>query len=151
MLLALYFVGVRLYLQELASDVEREVANFAVLRAGLFRNLEGDIFWCQSANNNTPIGDWYFPNGSQVMTTDSNLHVLHLEGQIGLLRNTGIGDAVGLYRCVIPDENNVNQTLWTGIYRTDTYNDASSKCSIMLHNTITIIIIKSFFRTEFHD
>ena len=147
----LYFVGVRLYLQEQASDDEYEVANFTVLHAGLFRILQGGIFWCQSANNNNPIGDWYFPNGSQVMTTNSNIHVLYLEGQIGLLRNTGIGDAQGLYRCVIPDDNNVNQTLWTGIYRTDTYNDNMGKCSIMLHNTITIIIIKSFFRTEFHD
>ena len=122
-----------------------------MLHAGLFKNIQGDIFWCQSANNNNPIGNWYFPNGNQVTTTDSPIFVLHREGQIGLLRNTGIGAAVGLYRCVIPDENNVNQTLWTGIYSTSAYDNTSSKCSIMLHNTITIIIIEFFFRTEFHD
>ena len=147
----LYFVGVRLYLQQLESTKEYEVANFTVLHAGLFRNSQGNIFWCQSANNNTPIGDWYFPNGSQVMTTNSNFHVLPLEGQIGLLRNTGIGAAVGLYRCVVPDENNVDQTLWAGIYSNGAYDDVNGKCSIMLHNTITIIIIKFFYRTEFHD
>ena len=152
----LYFVGVRLYVQEKhPSTDEYEVANFTVLNAGLFQdrvnNDQDSFFWCQSANNNTPIGDWYFPNGSQVMTTNSNFHVLHVEGQIGLSRDTGIGDAQGLYRCVIPDENNVNQTLWAGIYSSGAYNNASSKCSIMLHNTITIIIIKFFYRTEFHD
>ena len=151
MLLALYFVGVRLYLQEQGSNDEYEVANFTVLHAGLFRSSQDNIFWCQSANNNNPIGDWYFPNGNQVTTTDSLIFVLPLEGQIGLLRDGRIGDLQGLYRCVIPDENNVNQTQWAGIYRTDTYNDVNSKCSIMLHITITIIIIKSFFRTEFHD
>ena len=150
MLLALYFVGVRLYLQELDSPDEYEVANFTVLYAGLFKSSQDNIFWCQSANNNNPIGDWYFPNGSQV-TTSNNIHVLPLEGQIGLLRDSGIGDLQGLYRCVILDENNVDQTLWAGVYQTGTYNNASSKCSIMLHNTITIIIIKFFYRTEFHD
>ena len=141
------FVGVRLYLQQLDSTDEYVVANFTVLHAGLFRREQGNIFWCQSANNN-PIGDWYFPNGNQVTTTDSPIFVLPLEGQIGLLRIIGIGDLQGLYRCVIPDENDVNQTLWAGIYRTDTYDDPDGKCSIMLHNTIIIIIS---FRIEFHD
>ena len=150
MLLALYFVGVRLYLQELNSLNEYEVANFTVLHAGLFRSSQDNIFWCQSANNNNPIGDWYFPNGDQV-TTSNNIHVLPLEGQIGLLRDSSIGDLQGLYRCVVPDENDVNQTLWAGIYSNGAYDDVNGKFSIMLHNTITIIIIKSFCRTEFHD
>ena len=151
MLLALYFVGVRLYLQEQGYNDEYEVANFTVLHAGLFRFEQDNIFWCQSANNNNPIGDWYFPNGNQVTTTDRPIFVLPLEGQIGLLRDGGLGDLQGLYRCVIPDENNVNQTLWAGVYQTGIYNAVNRKCSIMLHNTITIIIIKSFCRTEFHD
>ena len=102
-----------------------------MLHAGLFKTLSGDTFWCQSANNGSSIGDWYFPNGSQVMTANSNIiHVLHRDGQIGLLRNEKIGDSEGQYRCAIPDENDVNQTLWAGIYRTITYNNDTSKCSI---------------------
>ena len=52
---------------------------------------------------------------------DGPLHVLYDEAQIGLLRDMGIGDEQGLYRCVIPDENEVNQDLWIAIYRGSTY------------------------------
>ena len=131
----IHFVGVRLFLQEKQSTDEYEVANFTVLHAGLFLNSQNKTFWCQSANNNNPIGNWYFPNGSQVKNTSTNIHVLHVVGQIGLLRNNPIGDAVGLYSCDIPDKNNVDQTLWAGIYSNDTYSNASSKCSIMLQKS----------------
>ena len=53
---------------------------------------------------------------------DGPLHVHYDEGQIGLLRDLGIGDEQGLYRCVIPDENEVDQDLWIAIYRIGTYN-----------------------------
>ena len=103
-----------------------------MLNAAFFNDQQDEILWCQSANNGNPIGDWYFPAGDQVTVIDDGgpLHVLHLDGQIGLLRDAGVLGLEGLYNCVIPDENNITQTLWVGIYRNGGYNDASSKFTL---------------------
>ena len=82
-----------------------------------------DALWCQSARNESNIGVWYYPNGSQVSTEDdsSPLHSVYMSGQIGLYRDNGIDTYEGIYTCVIPDEHNVNQTLIIALYRKDTY------------------------------
>ena len=94
-----------------------------MIKASQFFDTQDNILWCQSANNRITIGDWFFPDGTVVSTIDSPshpLHVYHDEGQVGLLRDFGLyalPDLQGLYKCVIPDENDVNQTLWIAAYR----------------------------------
>ena len=115
------------------------IVNFTVLNAGFFADTQDNILWCQSANSGNPIGDWYFPAGGQIPVIDDEndpLHVLHLDGQIGLLRDLGVGSRQGLYNCVIPDENNITQILWVGIYRNATYYDASSKFTLGFLSTL---------------
>ena len=82
-----------------------------------------DNLWCQSARNESNIGVWYYPNGSQVSTVNdsSPLHSVYMSGQIGLYREYGIGKYEGIYTCVIPDEHNINQTLMILVYRKYTY------------------------------
>ena len=102
-----------------------ELANFTIIPAGDFSDsLISNVLWCQSANNRPTIGEWFVPSGTNVTAVDDDgpLHVYYDEGQIGLLRDLGIGNEQGLYRCVIPDENEVNQDLWIAIYRDGTYN-----------------------------
>ena len=109
-----------MYLETSATST---IDSFTMIRASQFQDTQGNILWCQSANNGTTIGDWFFPDGTKVSTIDSPshpLHVYHDEGQVGLLRDGGLGsvpDLQGLYKCVIPDENDVNQTLWIAAYR----------------------------------
>ena len=88
-----------------------------------------DGLWCQSGNNGSMIGTWYLPDGTQVSDVDSGsfpLHVFHVTGQIGLLRDAGIASLQGLYRCVIPDENGTDQTLWVAAYGVGDF-DSSGK------------------------
>ena len=102
-----------------------ELTNFTVIQAGDFSDSSiSNVLWCQSANNRTTVGEWFVPSGTNVSAVDDDgpLHVHYDEGQIGLLRDLGITGMEGLYRCVIPDENEVNQDLWIAIYRTGTYN-----------------------------
>ena len=82
-----------------------------------------DALWCQSAKNDSNIGVWYYPNGTQVSTVDdsSPLHSVHMSGQIGLYRDYGINNYEGIYTCVIPDEHNVNQALMVLLYTLHTY------------------------------
>ena len=90
-----------------------------------------DGVWCQSANNGSMIGTWYLPNGTQLTTEDIDspvnfpLFAYHETGQIGLLRDSQISSFPGLYRCVIPDENGTDQTLWVAIYGNGDFNSDS--------------------------
>ena len=88
-----------------------------------------DALWCQSANNGSNIGLWYYPNGTQVPlhsgefeSGPSPIFSKRFTGQIALARNGELLGHEGLYTCIIPDENGVYQTLVVGIYRSITYN-----------------------------
>ena len=90
-----------------------------------------DGLWCQSANNDSNIGLWYYPNGNQVplftgafddSSAPSPVFSKRFTGQIALARKAGLSGYEGLYTCIIPNENGVNQTLVVGAYRTMTYN-----------------------------
>ena len=128
----------RLYL----GEEVRVLPNFSMIAARQFHDNDQDSpgnpftedglndgLWCQSANNGSMIGTWYLPNNTQVSTVDDSnfpFHVFHVTGQIGLLRDAGISSIQGLYSCVIPDENGVNQTLWVAVYENPDF-DSSGK------------------------
>ena len=96
-----------------------------------YRNIN-DALWCQSANTGSNIGVWYYPNGTEVPlyngdyftdeSAPSPVFSKRFSGQIALARRAGLAGYEGLYKCIIPDENGVNQTLVAGAYRDSTYN-----------------------------
>ena len=91
-----------------------------------------DALWCQSANNGSNIGLWYYPDGTQIPLFTGNFGIgsgapspifsKRFTGQIALARNGGLSGYEGLYTCIILDENGVNQALVVGAYRSATYN-----------------------------
>ena len=87
----------------------------------IYQNI--DALWCQSANNGSNIGLWYYPNGTQIPLWNgpledapSPLYSKRFAGQIALARNEKISGYEGLYTCIISDENGMNQTLVVGLY-----------------------------------
>ena len=97
------------------------------------KNNDGtsDALWCQSANNGSNIGQWYYPNGTQVPLFTGNFYnnsapspifSKRLTGQIALVRKSRLSGYEGPYTCIIPNENGVNQTLVVGIYTNYVYN-----------------------------
>ena len=130
--------GIQLYL----PYVDKIIPDYSMIYAGQFYNLDqnndanniNDALWCQSANSGSDIGVWYYPNGTQVplftgafysTSAPSPLFSKRVNGQIALARRAGLSGIEGLYTCIIPDENEVNQTLVVGVYRTNTYNNNS--------------------------
>ena len=128
-------IGVQLYL----PYHDKIIADYSMIHAGQFYSVDqnndpdntNDALWCQSANNNTNIGVWYYPNGTEVSLFDgdftdssapSPVFSKRFSGQIALARRAALGGYEGLYKCIIPDENGVNQTLVVGIYTTGGYN-----------------------------
>ena len=135
-------IGVRLFL----GKENITISNFSMIYAGQFHdadidspntpdipivNLGGadgqnDGVWCQSALNQTMIGSWYLPNGSPVPIAAAATPVrsyVNITGQVGLLRNGGINQVgyEGLYTCIIPNENGINQTLYVAAYGNSEY------------------------------
>ena len=119
-------IGVQLYL----PYETKIIPDFSMIRGGQFfdgdRNNDGtiDVLWCQSANNDSNIGVWYYPDGTIVplATSIGNFHESNptystkFSGQIALVRRVGLSGYEGLYTCIIPDENRINQTLVVGAY-----------------------------------
>ena len=113
---------------------------YSMIYASQFYDIEmnnddiNDALWCQSANSGTNIGVWYYPNGTEVPLfhgkfNDSSaprpVFSKRFSGQIALARNDGLSGYEGLYKCIIPDENGVNQTLVVGAYTDTGYNNNS--------------------------
>lgn len=128
--------GVRLYL----GYEKRVIPNYSMIYASQFHDTDfsGDVFndalYCQSANNGSDIGVWYYPNGTQVPLFAGPIHnnlasrplfSKRFNGQIALARRSGLSGVEGLYTCIITDENGMNQTLVVGAYRDVTYNNNS--------------------------
>ena len=128
--------GVQLYL----PYVNKIIPDYSMIYAGQFYNIDlnhdgtTDALWCQCANNGSDIGVWYYPNGTQVplftgafddSSVPSPLFSKRFNGQIALARRAGLASFEGLYTCIIPDENGVNQTLVVGVYTTSAYNNNS--------------------------
>ena len=118
---------------------EELIPDFSIIKAGDFYNVDQnkdhnniiDALWCQSANTGSNIGVWYYPNGNEVPLFDgdftdssapSPVFSKRFSGQIALARRGGLAGYEGLYKCIIPDENGVNQTLVVGIYTNSGYN-----------------------------
>ena len=130
-----FVLGVQLYL----AYEDRVIADYTIIYTGQFFNYDrnddhgntNDALWCQSANNSTNIGVWYYPNGNEVPLFDgdftdssapSPVFSKRFSGQIALARRAGLRGYEGLYKCIIPDENGVNQTLVVGAYTDSRYN-----------------------------
>ena len=114
--------------------------NISVIPANYFYGSNENALWCQSARNESNIGVWYYPNGTQVSTVDdsSPLHSVHMSGQIGLYRDYGLVNLEGIYTCVIPDESNVNQTLLILLYKEYTYRLNSELIELTINNFINM-------------
>ena len=93
-----------------------------------------NVLYCQSVNNGSDIGVWYYPDGTQVplftgaindQSAPRLLFSKRFNGQIALARRDGLSGVEGLYTCIITDENGMNQTLVVGVYTDDTYNNNS--------------------------
>uniref|UniRef100_A0A1X7T7A1 Fibronectin type-III domain-containing protein n=1 Tax=Amphimedon queenslandica TaxID=400682 RepID=A0A1X7T7A1_AMPQE len=126
--------GVQLYL----PYEDRMIPDYSMIYGSQFYDTDqnndsiSDALWCQSADTSANIGVWYYPNGTELPLFDGTSDDLlapspvfskRFFGQIALARNGGLSGYEGLYKCIIPDENGVNQTLVVGAYTDTGYNN----------------------------
>ena len=69
--------------------------------------------------NGSIRGDWYFPNGTRVLSTNGNSEIHRTRDQMVVRMNRRGGGKEGIYHCEIPDAMEVNQTIYIGVYNTN--------------------------------
>ena len=65
-------------------------------------------------------GNWYFPNGTRVPSSGGQWDFYRTRGNMTVLLQRRRGGEDGVYRCEIPDELNVTQTIYIGVYTAST-------------------------------
>ena len=128
--------GVLLFLESgRDSPIGSIVANNSLLSSG---NLSSDYgLACYSAEQSTnEIGEWLFPDGSRVeRDTGDQQQLLYAHNQIGRVtlqirdNRPFPSNLEGIYTCLIPDENSVLRTLYTGLYSTTNYDNSGKLLS----------------------
>ncbi len=64
------------------------------------------------------VGVWYYPDNSEVPSSNNNGSSRdRAPSSVALTYSGSDVPPTGLYRCVIPDSNNQNVTLFAGIYQ----------------------------------
>ena len=75
---------------------------------------------CRPPHTVSATGNWYFPNTNRVPSSGDqwDLHRTRGDMVVSLHRRSGGED--GVYRCEIPGELKVTQTIYIGVYTADT-------------------------------
>ena len=119
------YVGVRLW-SELTDSL---VPNNTMLFPGVGGdgNITGGLSCYTAREGFDHQGNWFDPNGNLVKrrnfggvlyTSDLNRNIQLLKGSGPSFDSSGVE---GVYSCRILDENNDEQTLYAGLYKTETY------------------------------
>ena len=66
------------------------------------------------------IGNWFFPNGSRVPSNGNQWDFHRARGQMVIYMHRRRGGEDGIYRCVIPDAEDVTQSIYIGVYSAST-------------------------------
>ena len=72
---------------------------------------------CRLSHTDQPVlGNWFFPNGTRVPSSDSEWDFHRDRGQSVVHLHRRRGGEEGIYRCEIPDIEHVTQTIYIGVY-----------------------------------
>ena len=66
------------------------------------------------------IGNWFFPNGSRVPSSGNQWDFHRTRGQMVIHMHRRRGGEDGVYHCVIPDAEDVTQSIYIGVYSAST-------------------------------
>ena len=65
------------------------------------------------------LGNWFLPNKTRVPSNNYSSDLYRDRGQMVVRMNRRKGGMEGIYRCEIPGSMDVNQTVYIGVYKTN--------------------------------
>ena len=73
---------------------------------------------CRSpyTDENMAIGNWFFPNGTTVLSMSASEAFYRTRGKMVLLLHRRRGEEEGIYHCEIPVSTDINQIIYIGVY-----------------------------------
>ena len=102
------------------------------------RNNNIGTIYCSSGSRTNNIGQWFTPNKTRIEQSNSLFTVVRGGGNfpayagLQLRSNRSLTQYdEGIYTCVIPDENGIQQTIYVGIFRHGTNGEYISHCSVL--------------------
>ena len=66
------------------------------------------------------LGNWFFPNGSRVPSSVSHWDFHRTRGDMMVLLHKRRGGVDGVFHCVVPDKEGIEQTTYIGVYTSGT-------------------------------
>ena len=77
------------------------------------------------------MGEWYFPDSSRVPLNglDSGIYSTRGPSAVSLNRKNDTMMPTGVYRCVVPDANESNQSIYIGVYSSKEGDGNNCACS----------------------
>ena len=73
-----------------------------------------------TGENGSVLGNWFFPNGTQVPSGGDQGDFHKTRGQMEIALQRRRGGEEGIYHCEIPDSMNIVQTIYIGVYSANT-------------------------------
>ena len=88
------------------------------------KNNQTGVIYCNSGSKVTGIGQWFSPNGVEITQSSGGAFTVvrgggNIPSFIGLQLRAGwtfSESNEGIYTCLIPDENGIQQVLQIGLY-----------------------------------
>ena len=93
------------------------------------------------------LGDWYYPNDTVVANTGNGWEFYRNRGQSVVRLNRRRDGVDGIYRCVIPDAEGVNQIMFIGVYTANTGNNKTN----LVNCPLTLVYHCELFKQTRHS
>ena len=88
-----------------------------------------------TGENGSAVGNWFFPNGTTVSSSDGMRDFYRTREQMVVHLNRKRGGVDGIYRCEITDSINVTQTIYIGVYSASSGTGEDIGCTLSLNFT----------------
>ena len=75
---------------------------------------------CRPPYAGRALGNWFFPNGTRVVSSGNQWDFHRTRGQMVVLMHRRRGGEDGIYRCVIPVTTSIDHTVYIGVYTAST-------------------------------
>ena len=84
------------------------------------RCMTDNISCCRPPYARSATGNWFFPNGTRVPSSGGQWDFHRTRGDMTVFLHKRRGGVDGVFYCVVPDKEGIQQTTYIGVYTAGT-------------------------------